>query len=53
MLSKLLFGNLTLDAIPFHQPIIMGAGAFMAIGLLGVLFLITALKKWGYIWNEW
>src|SRR3982751_1775354 len=53
MLQQLIFGKLTLDAIPYHVPIIMGAAAFMGIALFGVLFLITFYRKWGYIWNEW
>ncbi len=53
MLEKILFGNLTLDAIPYHNPIIMGAGVFMA-GI--VAMLIAALfyyKKWSWLWSEW
>lgn len=53
MFEKLLFGKLTLDAIPFHTPIIMGAAAFMALALIGVLFAITYYRKWSYIMNEW
>lgn len=53
MLTKLLFGNLTLDAIPFHSPIIMGADIFMALAALMVLILITYYKKWSYVWHEW
>ena len=36
-----LFGKLTLQAIPYHNPIIMGAGAFMAIVAIVVLGSIT------------
>lgn len=53
MLLHLIFGKLSLDDIPFHTPIIMGAGAFMALLLLGVLFVITYYRKWPYIWFEW
>lgn len=53
MLIKLLFGKLTWDAIPFHSAIIMGAGAFMALVAIAVLYGITYYKKWAYIWNEW
>jgi len=53
MLQNLIFGKLTIEAIPYHVPIIMGAAAFMGIALLGVLFLITFYRKWGYIWNDW
>jgi len=53
MIKNLFFGKLSLDAIPFHTPIIMGAGLFMALSVLIVLFLITFYKKWSYIWHEW
>src|SRR5829696_7842137 len=53
LLTHLFFGKLTLSAIPFDQPIIVGAGVFMALILFGALFLITLYKKWGYVWHEW
>ncbi len=53
MFQNLILGKLTLDAIPFHNPFAMGAGVFMALGFVGVLTLLTVLKKWSYIWNEW
>lgn len=53
MLQNLLFGKLTLDAIPFHNFFAMGAGIFMVLALGGVLVLLTIFKKWSYIWNEW
>ncbi|PXW27201.1 cytochrome o ubiquinol oxidase subunit I [Paraburkholderia caballeronis] len=48
-----MFGKLTLDAVPWHEPIIMGTGAVVA--LLGLLLLgaITRAGKWGYLWREW
>lgn len=53
MLEKLLFGNLTLNAIPFDNPIIMGAGAFMALAAAIVVGALSYFKKWGYLWHEW
>lgn len=49
----ILFGKLTWAAIPFDQPIIMGAGVMMVIAALAVLVPVTYYKKWGYLWNEW
>ncbi|HEV3429358.1 MAG TPA: cytochrome o ubiquinol oxidase subunit I [Paraburkholderia sp.] len=48
-----MFGKLTLEAIPFDQPIIMGAAAFMALIVVAVLGLVTVTGKWKYIWTEW
>lgn len=54
MLEKLIFGNLTLDAIPLHNPIVMGAAVIpMALIAILVLGLITYYKKWHYLWSEW
>ncbi len=53
MWKELIFGKLDMSALPLHEPIIMAAGVLMAVGLIGVVVLITLLKKWGYIWNEW
>lgn len=48
-----LLGNLSLNAIPYHNPIIMGAGAFMGLVVLAVLGAITYFKKWTYLFKEW
>ncbi|HET9109015.1 MAG TPA: cytochrome o ubiquinol oxidase subunit I [Steroidobacteraceae bacterium] len=48
-----MFGKLTLSAIPYTNPIVMGAVAFMVIGALVVLGTITFLGKWKYLWSEW
>lgn len=52
-LQQFIFGSLTLDAIPFHNPIIMGAGLFIALLAMSTLFLLTYFKKWGWLWTEW
>ncbi|AJY30948.1 cytochrome o ubiquinol oxidase, subunit I [Burkholderia thailandensis 34] len=48
-----MFGKLTLSAIPFDQPIIMGAGAFMTLVVLGILGALTCTKRWKWLWCEW
>lgn len=50
---NMLLGKLSLDAIPFDQPIIMIAGGGMVLGALAVLGLITYLKRWTWLWTEW
>jgi len=52
-LEHLVFGKLNIDVIPWHTPIIMGAGVFMGIIFAGVLLAITFTKNWGYIWRDW
>jgi len=51
--EKLIFGRLTLEAIPYHEPILIAT--FAGVALIGavVLGLITKYKLWGYLWKEW
>ncbi len=54
MLQHLLFGKLTLDAIPYDNPIIMGVALpVMIIAILGFIIPVTYYKKWKYLWTEW
>jgi cytochrome o ubiquinol oxidase subunit 1 len=53
MFEQLLFGKLTLDAIPYQNPIVMGATAFMGIVALVILGAITFTGRWGWLWKEW
>ena len=48
-----MFGKLTLLAIPYHVPIIMGAVLVSLLGALVVIGLITYYHQWGYVWREW
>ena len=48
-----MFGKLTLSAIPFDQPIIVGAGALMAVLVLATLGALTWFGKWKWLWSEW
>ena len=48
-----LLGKLDWNAIPLHQPIIMGATAFMVLVVLVVLGFVTANGAWLYLWREW
>ncbi|MDR3400436.1 MAG: cytochrome o ubiquinol oxidase subunit I [Pandoraea sp.] len=50
---KLIFGRLTLEAIPYHEPILLATFAGVAIGGIVVLGAITYFKLWGYLWREW
>ncbi len=47
-----LLGNLTFQAF-LHNPIVMGADAFMGIVGIAVLALVTYFKKWQWLWREW
>ncbi|MDE1180171.1 cytochrome o ubiquinol oxidase subunit I [Paraburkholderia sp.] len=48
-----MFGKLSLDSIPYHEPIIMITAAVIAIVGATVFGLITYFGKWRYLWTEW
>ncbi|CAM3937151.1 MULTISPECIES: cytochrome o ubiquinol oxidase subunit I [Aeromonas] len=48
-----MFGKLTLDAVPYHEPIIMVTIAAILLGGLAIAGLITYFGKWQYLWQEW
>jgi cytochrome o ubiquinol oxidase subunit 1 len=52
-LQKLIFGRLTLDSIPYHEPILIATFAGVAVGGLVVFSLLTYFRLWGYLWKEW
>jgi len=48
-----MLGKLTLEAVPYHEPIIMGAlGGAALVGLV-IVAALTKFKLWGYLWREW
>jgi len=48
-----LFGRLTLDSVPFHEPIIMVTLAVVGLAGLFIAAQITRYKKWGVLWYDW
>ena len=52
-LQKLVFGRLTLEAIPYHEPILLVTFIGVAIGGVGLLGLITYMRWWGPLWRDW
>jgi cytochrome o ubiquinol oxidase subunit 1 len=47
------FGKLTLSAVPYDQPIIMGAFGAMVVVAVAVLAILTYFRKWKWLWSEW
>src|ERR1700736_4849742 len=52
-LLKFVFGRLTWDAFPFHEPILVGTFAVVALGGAALVGAATYLRLWGYLWGEW
>ncbi|MDX0203299.1 cytochrome o ubiquinol oxidase subunit I [Sinorhizobium meliloti] len=50
---KLIFGRLTLDAIPYHEPILVVTFLAVALGGIALIGLITYYRFWGTLWRDW
>ncbi|NVK58713.1 MAG: cytochrome o ubiquinol oxidase subunit I [Rhodobacteraceae bacterium] len=48
-----IFGRLTLDWIPYHEPILVGTFSAIVLGGIAVLALMTYFKLWAPLWNDW
>src|ERR1700735_3756103 len=48
-----LLGKLTWSAIPFDQPIVMGASSMVGLAIAAILGLVTVKGWWPYLWREW
>src|SRR5277367_5560991 len=52
-LTKAIFGRLTLEALPLHEPILIATFAGVALGGAALLAGLTYFRLWGYLWSEW
>ncbi len=52
-LAQFLFGRLSWDAVPIHEPILLITFAVIALGGLSVLGWITKQRAWGWLWRDW
>src|ERR1700675_1659576 len=52
-LAKLVFGRLTWEAIPLHEPILLATFVAVAIGGVAVVAAMTYFRAWGPLWRDW
>ena len=52
-LQHLLFGRLSLEDIPYHEPILQVTFAGVAVAGIAVLAAITYFRFWGPLWRDW
>ena len=52
-LAKLIFGRLSWEAIPTHEPILIGTFIAVILGGIAVVGAITKFGLWGYLWRDW
>ncbi|RXF72669.1 cytochrome o ubiquinol oxidase subunit I [Hansschlegelia zhihuaiae] len=51
--ESVLFGKLSLAALPLHEPILVATFAVVALGGVAILGALTYYRVWGYLWREW
>ena len=52
-LLKTIFGRLTLESFPIHEPIILGTFIAVMLGGIALVGAITYFKLWKWLWTEW
>ncbi|MCF3936605.1 cytochrome o ubiquinol oxidase subunit I [Acuticoccus sp. M5D2P5] len=56
MLSQVwafLFGRLSFESLPFHEPILVVTFIVVALGGIGLVAALTYYRLWSYLWHEW
>lgn len=48
-----IFGKLTFEAIPFHEPIALITSIVVLVAVAAIVGVITVMKWWPYLWNEY
>ena len=48
-----ILGRLSLDALPLHEPILVGTFAVVAVAGIALMAVLTRYRLWGYLWREW
>ncbi|SDP07605.1 cytochrome bo3 quinol oxidase subunit 1 apoprotein [Ralstonia sp. 25mfcol4.1] len=52
-LANMIFGRLSWESIPLHEPILIGTFAVVVLGGIALMALLTYYRVWGYLWHEW
>ena len=52
-LAKVLFGRLTFESLPLHEPIVVATFCAVALGGIALVAGLTYFRLWGYLWKEW
>jgi cytochrome o ubiquinol oxidase subunit 1 len=52
-LLKTVFGRLTWESFPIHEPILLTTFIVVSLLGLGIVGAVTKFRLWGYLWSEW
>ncbi|MET0719954.1 MAG: cytochrome o ubiquinol oxidase subunit I [Tardiphaga sp.] len=48
-----IFGRLTLESFPLHEPILLVTFIGVMLGGIALVGALTYFRLWGYLWKEW
>ena len=51
--TQMIFGRLTWDSFPWHEPIVVATFCAVVLGGAAVVGALTYFRLWGYLWKEW
>jgi cytochrome o ubiquinol oxidase subunit 1 len=52
-LQQIIFGRLTWEAVPYHEPILIVTFIVVVLGGGALVGAVTYFRQWGYLWKEW
>lgn len=52
-LTTFLFGRLSLESFPYHEPILVATFFAVMLGGIALVAALSYFKLWGYLWREW
>ncbi|WP_128254960.1 cytochrome o ubiquinol oxidase subunit I [Falsirhodobacter deserti] len=52
-LTEFIFGRLTLEAIPYHEPILVATFAGVVVIGLALMAVMFRYRLWGPLWHNW
>ena len=52
-LLKLLFGRLSIESFPIHEPILLVTFAGVVLIGAGIVGAVTKYRLWGWLWRDW
>src|SRR5207244_8126837 len=53
VLANLVYGCLTWDAIPLHEPILLATFVAFVFGGVATVVALTYFRVWGTLWRDW
>lgn len=52
-LAKMVFGRLSWESFPVHEPILLITFIVVVLLGLGIVAAVTRYRLWGWLWREW